>query len=59
MTPAQAGALHSLEGQAVASVLAAHELPASDRLAVRTWGRTDAQAALWGLHRRGHQDTDR
>jgi hypothetical protein len=49
MTSDQAVALHSLEGQAVSEVLATHELPASDRLAVRTWGRTDAQAALWGL----------
>jgi hypothetical protein len=49
MTPAQAVALHTLEAQAVSDVLAAHELPATDRVAVRTWGRTDAQAALWGL----------
>jgi hypothetical protein len=49
MTPAQVVALHSLEAHAVSDVLDAHDLPATDRVAVRTWGRTDAQAALWGL----------
>jgi hypothetical protein len=49
MTPAQSTALHTMEGQAVDIVLAAHGLPASDRGAVRTWSRSDAQFELFTL----------
>ncbi|MGC4112964.1 MAG: hypothetical protein QM747_21610 [Nocardioides sp.] len=42
-------AMHRLENEAIDITLEAHELPASDREAVKSWGRQDAQAVLWGL----------
>ncbi len=48
-TPAQADALRRLQEQAVTVVMTRHHLPASDRDEVQSWGRTEAQAALWAL----------
>jgi hypothetical protein len=47
--PEIAAALDRLEDQAIASTLADHQLPDSDRDAVLSWAREDAQLALWGL----------
>ena len=48
-TPAQADALRRFQAQAVDLTLAHYGLPAGDREAVKSWGRTEAQAMLWGL----------
>ena len=47
--PATAAALLRLQEQAIDITLAAHQLPASDRGAVMTWARSEAQAQLWSL----------
>ena len=49
MTPEESAALHRLEAQALDTVLGVHGLPESDRNAVATWARSDAQAALLAL----------
>ena len=41
--------LERLEDKAVDNTLADHDLPASDREAVLSWGRDDAEAELWAL----------
>ncbi|HEX5165408.1 MAG TPA: hypothetical protein VFV93_08440, partial [Thermomicrobiales bacterium] len=45
----QIRSLANLEQQAVQATLHNHGLPASDADAVRSWGRADATAELWGL----------
>ena len=47
--PAVAESLQALEEQAIEGVMADHQLPASDYDAVKSWGRTEAQARLWDL----------
>ncbi|HEX3929301.1 MAG TPA: hypothetical protein VHW64_01265 [Nocardioides sp.] len=48
-SPSTAGALARFETRAVELVEARHGLPDSDREAVLTWGRSEAEAALWEL----------
>jgi hypothetical protein len=48
-TPAQVEALERLQKQAVDLTLAHYQLPESDRDAVLSWGRAEAQSMLWGL----------
>ena len=47
--PDAAASLRILEEQAIRNTLANHQLPESDRAAVATWGRTEAQAELYAL----------
>ena len=47
-TQAELGSLRQLESLAISTVLADHHLPASDATAVQSWGRSDAEAELWG-----------
>ena len=47
--PDVADSLRRLQDKAVANTLADHQLPASDRDAVLSWARADAQAELWAL----------
>ncbi|HCB02837.1 MAG TPA: MBG domain-containing protein [Nocardioides sp.] len=49
LDPAIRAALEDIESQAVANTLQDHQLPASDRDAVLSWGRYDALAELWAL----------
>ncbi len=48
-TPAQTDSLRRLEVQAVEDVITLHGLSPDDTVAVRTWGRDEAQAQLFGL----------
>ncbi len=48
-TAAQADSLRRIQKQAVDLTLAHYQLPESDRNTVLAWGRTEAQAMLWGL----------
>ncbi len=48
-TPAQTASLRNLEAQAVDDVIALHGLSDGDTIAVRTWGRDEAQARLFLL----------
>ena len=48
-TPAELAALQAFEHKAVKDALDEHQLPASDTAAMRSWGRADALAELWGL----------
>jgi len=47
--PATRAALEALQEKAIANTFAHHDLPASDREAVLSWGRHDALAELWIL----------
>jgi hypothetical protein len=47
--PQVAESIRQLEDQAVSNTLADHQLPASDREAVLSWGRAEAQGELWAL----------
>ena len=47
--PPQVESLRRLEAKAVDLVRDMYHLPESDRDAVRSWGRTDAQSMLWSL----------
>lgn len=48
-TPAEAQALRDTENQALAGVLADHQLPATDLPQVKSYARADAQAQMWSL----------
>ncbi|HVB09152.1 MAG TPA: MBG domain-containing protein [Bacillota bacterium] len=48
-TAAQIQSLRALEGQAVDATIQAHGLPSIDAAALQSWGRADAEAALWAL----------
>ena len=47
--PGIAASLRRLQEKAIDNTLADHQLPASDRDAVRSWGRNEAQAELFAL----------
>ena len=47
--PDVADSLRRLQDKAVTNTLADHGLPESDRDAVLSWGRDDAEAELWAL----------
>ena len=46
-TDAQYAALQNFQNQAIQNTLQDHGLPQSDATAVQTWGRVDAESALW------------
>jgi hypothetical protein len=48
-TAAQQASLQKLEDQAVQTTISDHNLSADDADAVRSWGRADAEAELYGL----------
>ena len=48
-TAAQQAAIAALEGEAVTTALSDHQLPASEALAMRSWGRQEVLAQLWAL----------
>lgn len=48
-TDAQIASLRNVENAALDATLADHQLPSSDRLAVQTWGRADAEGELWAI----------
>lgn len=48
-TPAQTASIQNLESQAVSNIIKGHQLPAGDADAVKSWGRTEALAELYGL----------
>src|SRR5215213_563045 len=48
-TPAQAASLKNLENKAVNNLINAHNLSPADNDAVRSWGRSEVHAELYGL----------
>jgi hypothetical protein len=48
-TPDQAASLERLEDQAITNTIADHGLATTDRDAVKSWGRADAEAELFSL----------